>query len=192
MLFFFNILFRIWVLVCETGLSDLESDRIQDPNGNQLYSPLKNNKIYEKALLSDTIKRLPFPNERAISLLFERVSHLRFEKRGLRIRFEVIRSRSNGSLHRGCFRDGFRDLGNRRSVWMDQTVISLRPGGGGGRPRLFAPRFDVSALGAETTGFRTHGGVGAELQIKVREKLGGFGSRVDSFLFLIFYFQWIW
>ncbi|XP_039132080.1 eukaryotic translation initiation factor-like isoform X1 [Dioscorea cayenensis subsp. rotundata] len=49
---------------------------------------------------------------------------------------------------------------------MDQTVISLRPGGGGGRPRLFAPRFDVSALGAETTGFRTHGGVGTELQIK--------------------------
>lgn len=46
---------------------------------------------------------------------------------------------------------------------MDQTVISLRPGGGGaGRPRLFAPRYDV----AETTGFRSHGGVGVELQVK--------------------------
>ncbi|KAJ0984276.1 hypothetical protein J5N97_002632 [Dioscorea zingiberensis] len=50
---------------------------------------------------------------------------------------------------------------------MDHTIISLRPGGGGGaRHRLFAPRFDVSAPGAETTGLRSHGGVGTELQVK--------------------------
>ncbi|XP_047329934.1 eukaryotic translation initiation factor-like [Impatiens glandulifera] len=51
----------------------------------------------------------------------------------------------------------------------DQTVLSLRPGGGGGNRgnRTLVPRFDSSALGgSDLPGFRPHGGVSHAFSIK--------------------------
>lgn len=58
----------------------------------------------------------------------------------------------------------------------DQTVISLRPGGGnrGGGSRVFGSRFDTSSTNSDLSGFRPHGGSSSLPSFKTGD------SRFDS------------
>ena len=60
----------------------------------------------------------------------------------------------------------------------DQTVISLRPGGGnrGGGSRVFGSRFDTSSTNSDLSGFRPHGGSSSLPSFKVESFFQIYGS----------------